>query len=97
MSGLIHLSLVDQGLAETDQATNMDDLDHTGFSLGTSRIEFQTLDSKNVQGILKIIPREFRRKLDVPDENSMDEEVLDNLHKMQLEKSSLMKNALSLY
>ena len=97
MSGLIHLSLVDQGLAETDQATNMDDLDHTGFSVGTSIMEFQTLDSKNVQGILKIIPREFRRKLDVPDENSMDEEVLDNLHKMQLEKSSLMKNALSLY
>ena len=42
----------------------MDDLDHSGFVLGT----FETLDSETAKGNAKIIPRVFRREIDLLEE-----------------------------
>ena len=66
-------NLVRQWMKDIDQTANMDELDHFGVAFGTSSMEFGTLDSKIVQGIVKINPREFRKKIDVLDERQYGE------------------------
>ena len=48
----------------------MDNLDHSGFAFDTipMPMEFETLDSKTVTRIAKIIPHEIRRKFVLLDE-----------------------------
>ena len=48
----------------------MDDLEHSGFASDDNQMEFGTLDSKIVSGLVKIIPQEFRRMVDLLNENS---------------------------
>ena len=68
MSGSTYPKLVGQWLAENDQAANVDELDHSGLAVGTRCIKFNTLGTEIVKGILKTIPREFRREIDLLNE-----------------------------
>ena len=68
MSGSSLPNLVGQWLAEIDVATSKDDLDHSGFALDSNQTEFETLDSAIVNGIVKIIPHGFMRRIDLLDE-----------------------------
>ena len=56
MSGSSHPKLVGDWLADFDSAASMDDLDHTGFTVDSNQTEFETLDSKTVEGNAKISP-----------------------------------------
>ena len=51
----------------TDCTASVDELDHPGFAFGTNQVEFDTLNSKILKGIVKMIPHEFRRKVDLLD------------------------------
>ena len=55
MPGSSHPKLVGDWLADFDSAASMDDLDHSGFTVDSNQTEFETLDSRTVEGIAKII------------------------------------------
>ena len=60
-----HLGLVTVCLLESNQANSMQDVDDTGSAFGTTRMNFETLDSKIATGLMKIITSEFERKIQV--------------------------------
>ena len=64
MSGSVHPKLVGEWLAEFYCVTCVDDLDRSGFAFDTDRMEFEPLESKIVQGMVKTIPREFTQEKD---------------------------------
>ena len=53
----------------------MDDLDHSGFAFDDSHMGFETIASLIVKGIARILPQEFRRKIDLLDEKQYTENV----------------------
>ena len=64
MEGLIpkrssaHPQFVGEWSAEFDYATSMDDLGHSESAFVSNSMEFETLDSKTVKGIVKFhLPR----------------------------------------
>ena len=132
----------------------MDELDHSGFIFDMHQMEFETLESKIAKGITKIIPADFKRKINFLEDtqyknkrpmlagrqimfqifsfvninktqghpmnlsdlldnfkmfnqawqetlpafgNDLNKHVVENLYERQVNKSTLMKNAMTLY
>ena len=65
MSWSTRPKLVGEWLAENDYATSLDDLEPSGFASDDNQRECETLVSKIVKGIAKIIPKELGRKIDL--------------------------------
>ena len=55
-------------LAEIDLATDMDNLDHSGFIFDRQQTEAETLDSKIANEVMKINPAELKRKINTVEE-----------------------------
>ena len=56
-------------LAEIDLATDMENLDHSGFIFDRQQTEAETLDSKIANEIMKINPAELKRKINTVEES----------------------------
>ena len=57
--------LVSDWLPEFDLAAGMDEMDHSGFAFDKHIMEFGTLDRKIAKGILKILPADSKRKINL--------------------------------
>ena len=51
------------------KAPDMTELDHAGFMFSTTMTALATLDSKIAEGFMKMVPTEFKRKLQVLEQN----------------------------
>ena len=51
-----------------DLASTIDELNHSGFIFGNHQLEVETLHPKIAKGIMKIIPTEFKRNINILEE-----------------------------
>ena len=67
-SGSIYPRPISDWLPEICVAGRTEELDHSGFVFDKDQMEFETLDSKIAQGILKIAVAEFNRRINFLEE-----------------------------
>ena len=70
VSGSTHPRLISEWSAEIVLPSSMGELDHSGFAFDKQQLEFETLDLKVTNGIMKIRLAVFKRKINFMEETS---------------------------